>query len=395
MSDEREQRAEGLPPEDREEANDRQQAEVERRMPMPYRALGPNTSAYASPDDLEHAEAIEETLDVEGTADEIAKTSRGGAEAIVGRWGSPVGRVARTVLAFVVFFGIVFLTWELFKWLFGDPWRFEDVLGTGWDYFHQPPFYLIQASDLQLPHVWDIVYALSEPVQRNQDESLFVYLVGAAFSTWRQAVIGFAIGAFIGVALASIFVHSLLTERAFMPYVIASQAIPIVALAPIIAAAAGRGATAVVIIAVYLTFFPVTVAQSRGLRSPDPRSLELMRSFAASKWDIYRKVRLPASVPYLFTALKVAAAAAIVGAIIGEGPGGVKDGLGRAIINFNQQYISGPEKLWATILIAALTGILFFVMVRIAEVVSTRQRTTRPPAATEPVASSPPAQGAL
>ena len=103
--------------------------------------------------------------------------------------------------------------------------------------------------------------------------------------------------------------------------------------------------TAVVFIAVYLTFFPVTVAQARGLRSPDPRSLELMRSFAASKWDIYRKVRLPASLPYLFTALKVAAAAAIVGAIIGEGPGGVKDGLGRAIINFNQQYITGPEKL--------------------------------------------------
>jgi NitT/TauT family transport system permease protein len=247
-------------------------------------------------------------------------------------------------------------------------------LGSGFDYYHVPMFGLIQASDLQLPHVWDIAYALTEPVQRNQDDSLLFYLIGAAFSTWRQAVIGFAIGAFIGIALASVFVHSALAERAFMPYTIASQAIPIVALAPIIAAAAGRGSTAVIIIAVYLTFFPVTVAQARGLRSPDPRSLELMRSFAASKWDIYRKVRLPASVPYLFTALKVAAAAAIVGAIIGEGPGGVKDGLGRAIINFNQQYVSGPEKLWATILIAAITGILFFVMVRIAEIFSTRQR---------------------
>ncbi len=356
-------------------------ATEERRKPMPYRALGPNTSASwgPAPDDLEHADAIEETLDFEGTADEIAKGASSGAEAVVGRWTSPLGRLTRTGLALIVFFVIVFVTWELFKWVFGDPWRFDDVLGTGWDYFHQPPFRLIQASDLQLPHVWDIFYALSQPVQRNQDDSLLIYLVGAAFATWRNAVIGFAIGAFVGVALASIFVHSRLTERAFMPYVIASQAIPIVALAPIIAAAAGRGATSVVIIAVYLTFFPVTVAQARGLRSPDPRSLELMRSFAASKWDIYRKVRLPASLPYFFTALKVAAAAAIVGAIIGEGPGGVKDGLGRAIINFNQQYISGPEKLWATILIAALTGILFFAMVRIAEVVSTRQRSSRSP----------------
>lgn len=375
MSDERKDqgRSQGRP--------DDPAATEERRKPMPYRALGPNTSASwdRQPDDLEHAEAIEETLDFEGTADEIAKGSSSGAGAVVGGWTSPLGRLARTALALLVFFAVVFVTWELFKWLFGDPWRFDNVLGTGRDYFHRPPFHLIQASDLQLPHVWDIFYALSQPVQRNQDDSLLIYLVGAAFSTWRNAVIGFAIGAFVGVALASIFVHSRLTERAFMPYVIASQAIPIVALAPIIAAAAGRGATSVIIIAVYLTFFPVTVAQARGLRSPDPRSLELMRSFAASKWAIYRKVRLPASLPYFFTALKVAAAAAIVGAIIGEGPGGVKDGLGRAIINFNQQYISGPEKLWATILIAALTGILFFVMVRIAEVLSTRQRSSRSP----------------
>ena len=375
MSDEREpQGASGA-------SDDERQAAEERRVPRPYRALGPNTGVWYPPgDDLESASAIEETLDFEGTADEIAKGASSGAEAVVGRWNTPLGRLARTALALVFFFAFVFVAWELFKWLFGDPWRFENVLGTGFDYQHVPPFSLIQASDLQLPHVWDIFHALTEPVQRNQDESLLVYLLGAAFATWRQAVIGFAIGAFIGVALASIFVHSQLSERAFMPYVIASQAIPIVALAPIIAAAAGRGSTAVIIIAVYLTFFPVTVAQARGLRSPDPRSLELMRSFAASKWDIYRKVRLPASVPYLFTALKVAAAAAIVGAIIGEGPGGVKDGLGRAIINFNQQYISGPEKLWATILIAALTGILFFAMVRIAEVLSTRQRASGGPA---------------
>jgi NitT/TauT family transport system permease protein len=330
--------------------------------------------AGSADDALARAGDVVETLDVEGMADDIAKSSTSGAEAIVGGWSSSAGRIARTVLGFVAFFLIVALVWEAFKWLFGDPWRFEDILGTDLDYLHFPPFDLPIASDLQLPHVWDIAYALFEPVQRNQDESLLAYLVGAAFSTWRQAAVGFAIGALIGVTLASIFVHSLLAERAFMPYVVASQAIPIVALAPIISAAYGRGSTSVIIIAVYLTFFPVTVAQARGLRSPDPRSLELMRSMAASKWEIYRKVRLPASVPYLFTALKVAAAAAIVGAIIGEGPGGVQEGLGRAIINFNQQYVTGPEKLWATILIAALTGIVFFVMVRIAEVLSTRQR---------------------
>jgi NitT/TauT family transport system permease protein len=373
MSDERErQGASGA-------ADDEREAAEERRVPRPYRALGPNTGTWYPPDDdLESASAIEETLDVEGTADEIAKGSTSGAESVVGRWTSPVGRLARTILAFVAFFVIVAFVWEAFKWLFGDVWRFENVLGTGWNYLHQPPFELLQANDRLLPHVWDIAYALTEPVRRNSDTSLLVDLLGAAFSTWTMAVIGFAIGALIGVGLASIFVHSALSERAIMPYVIASQAIPIVALAPIIVVAAGRGSSAVVVIAVYLTFFPVTVAQARGLRSPDPRSLELMRSMAASRWDIYRKVRLPASLPYLFTALKVAAAAAIVGAIVGEGPGGVRDGLGRALLNYNQYYSSGPEKLWATILIASLTGIFFFTCVRIAEIITLRQRQRTP-----------------
>jgi NitT/TauT family transport system permease protein len=358
----------------------------EQRKPLPYRALGPNASASwdASRDDVRHAEAIEETLDVEGTADELAKSSTGGAEAFVGRWTSPVGRLARTILAFIAFFLIVAFVWELFKWLFGDPWRFQNILGTGIDYFHEPPLALLQANDIQLPHIWDIAYALTEPVQRNSDTSLLFHLIGAALSTWSQALVGFALGALIGIVLASIFVHSKLGERAFLPYVIASQAIPIVALAPIIVAAAGRGSTPVVIIATYLTFFPVTIAETRGLRSPDPRALELMRSVAASKWDVYRKLRFPASIPYLFTALKIAAAAAVVGAIIGEGPGGVSNGLGRAIINYNQQYISGPEKLWATILIAALLGILFFLAVRTAEILTTRRRRMRPASPSEP-----------
>jgi NitT/TauT family transport system permease protein len=123
----------------------------------------------------------------------------------------------------------------------------------------------------------------------------------------------------------------------------------------------------VVIIATFLTFFPVTIAMLRGLRSPDPQALELMRSYAASRSAVFWKLRLPASVPYLFTALKISATASIVGAIVGEGPGQISDGLGRAIVNFNNQYISGPEKLWAAILASALLGIVFFGLVALAE----------------------------
>jgi NitT/TauT family transport system permease protein len=337
------------------------------------RAAAPDPEPGATRDEA-NAFLVEDAADVEAVADDLAVASASGAEAVVGRWTSPAGRLFRSLLAFGAFFLIVAIAWEAFKWLFGDPWRFNDILGTRASYFHQPPFRLIQATDIQLPHVWDIASALFGPVQRSQATSLLGYLLGAAAYTLVEAAIGFTVGALIGIVLASLFVHSTLAERAFVPYVIASQTIPIVALAPIIVVSFGRGLTSVVIIATYLTFFPVTIAMMRGLRSPDPRALELMRSYAASKWGIYWKVRLPASVPYLFTALKIAAAASIVGAVIGEGPGGVKEGLGRAIINFNQQYITGPEKLWGTILIASIAGIAFYVVVRTAEVIVLRGR---------------------
>ena len=151
-----------------------------------------------------------------------------------------------------------------------------------------------------------------------------------ALYTWREAFIGFALGAFLGIALATAFVHFGLIERALVPYVVASQTIPIVALAPLIIYLVGHNVSSVVIIATYLSFYPVTIAMLRGLRSPDPRALELMRSYAAGRWAVLWKVRFPASLPYLFTALKITATASIVGAIVGEGPGGIQAGLGRA-----------------------------------------------------------------
>jgi NitT/TauT family transport system permease protein len=99
-----------------------------------------------------------------------------------------------------------------------------------------------------------------------------------------------------------------------------------------------------------------------------------MRSYAASPIAIYTKLRLPASLPYLFTSLKIAATASLVGAIIGEDTGGIQDGLGRVISTFNQYYITGPEKLWAAILAAALLGITFFAVIRFAESLVLRGR---------------------
>jgi NitT/TauT family transport system permease protein len=319
-------------------------------------------------------DARQAAVETTPSPDDLERQSSAAAVGVAGSEQRRGRGILRPAIAIIVLLVVIATVWEGAKLIGGTPWRYDDFLGTGIPFHHDPPLRISQLSDRQLPHLWDIGAALFQPVQRGSTETLGQFLVGAALYTWREAIIGFFLGGLIGVTLASIFVHFRLLERAFVPYVIASQAIPIVALAPIIVVGLGRGLVAVVVIATYLTFFPVTIAATRGLSSPDPRALELMRSYAASRWSTFWKVRLPASTPYLFTALKIAATASIVGAIIGEGPGGIPDGLGRAIINFNQQYITGPEKLWATILVAALLGITFFTIVRVAEAVVLRGR---------------------
>jgi NitT/TauT family transport system permease protein len=258
---------------------------------------------------------------------------------------------ARGAIYFGVFVIAVAAVWEVVKLLGGD--------ATGaW----QPPFQWKIASDLNMPHVWEIAGAFVEPAQRNGPALGFV-LADAAVFTFREAFGGFVIGALLGLALAIVFVHSPFLERALVPYVVASQTVPIIAFAPVVVIWLQGGWLSVAVISAYLTFFPVTIAGIRGLRSPDPRALELMRSYAASPRDVLVKVRLPAAAPYLFASLKIAATASVVGAIIGELPSGLQSGLGGAIINFNQYYSIEPQELWATNIVAALVGIIFFVVV--------------------------------
>ena len=283
------------------------------------------------------------------------------------------GGTRRSILTFVLVAMAALVIWEALKFIGGVPWRAPGAQ-PGSPVIWNPPLRLPFANDLNLPHIWNIAVAFGEPWQRGADRNVAWFLFDASLYTWREALIGFGLGALLGLALATVFVHSRLLERALVPYVIASQTVPIIALAPMIVFAFGANVTSVVIITTYLTFFPVTIAMIRGLRSFDPRAMELMRSYAASRAAIFWKLRLPASLPYLFTALKISATASIVGAIIGEGPGGISNGLGRVIITFNQYYITGPEKLWAAIIAAAILGIVFFLCVRAVEILALRGR---------------------
>jgi NitT/TauT family transport system permease protein len=303
-----------------------------------------------------------------------ATATRGGRTAVVSDR-RPAGGRRRRALTWVLLVVGVLVVWEGLKFLGGTPWRAPGALpGPDNPILWNPPFRWPFVNDLNLPHVWNIALAFFDPWQRGADRNVAQLLFDAALYTWKEAALGFLLGTLIGLVLATVFVHSRIAERALVPYVVASQTVPIIAIAPLITYAFGGSTLAVVVIATYLTFFPVTIAMIVGLRSFDPRALELTRSYAASKWDVYRKLRLPASLPYLFTALKIAATASIVGAIIGESPGGIADGLGRVILTYNQYYITGPEKLWAAIVASGLLGVAFYLVVRAVEIAVLRDR---------------------
>jgi len=223
-------------------------------------------------------------------------------------------------------------------------------------------------KDLNLPHLQMIAEAFLQPARRNGELLLLRILADAAVYTLSEAIFGFVFGATLGFGLGAIFAHSRLLERSLLPYVVASQTVPILAIAPMVVIWLGAGQLSVAVIATYLTFFPVTINTLRGLQSPAPQQLELMHSYAASRWTILWKLRLPSALPYIFTALKVSATASVVGAIIGELPSGIGAGLGRAILDFSSDYsmISTP-KLWASIIMAAAVGVLFFMTVSLAE----------------------------
>jgi NitT/TauT family transport system permease protein len=256
---------------------------------------------------------------------------------------------------------VLCVLWEAFKWV-GETTEFK--LGT------------FVVNDRTFPHIHDIVGQLFEPSRRN-GPLLIEVLWDAALFTAKEAAVGFLLGAAIGFGIGVVLAHSRLLQRGFLPYIVASQTIPILAIAPMVVVwLGGRGFPdwfSVSVISAYLTFFPVAINTLRGLTSADPRALELMRAYAASPLQILWKVKIPTSLPYLFAAFKIAATASVVGAIIGELPASIQDGLGGAILNFNQYYATSPPSLWATNLIAALLGITFFLIVVIIERIVVRR----------------------
>lgn len=265
-------------------------------------------------------------------------------------------------MSFVAIMVLLALSWEGYKAMgsaTGGVWPLTDV---------ELP---VRTNDRAMPHLWDIVGSLFRPARRGGEDILLVILLRAALFTWRSAAIGFLTGSLIGFGLGILFVRSGLAERGLMPYVVGSQMVPVLAIAPLVVVWAGRlelpNWIAVAAISTYLAFYPVAINTLRGLRSPEATSTELMRSYAASPTQVLTKLQIPAALPFLFPALKISATASIIGAIVGELPSGLSEGLGRAILSFASSFSSAPEKLFASVLIAALLGVSFVGIVAAAE----------------------------
>src|SRR5256886_12820079 len=250
--------------------------------------------------------------------------------------------------------------WEGYRWL----WMREH-----WTW----PFVV---DDTAMPHIHGCSRELVQVTHQYWPLHISVLLKAAA-STAREAAVGFGMGAVGGLALGVLLAHFRVLQRGLLPYVVASQTVPILVIAPMVVVYLGSrgvpGWFSVSVIAAYLTFFPVTINTIRGLHSADRRALELMRSYAAGGWRVLWKLRFPAALPYIFAALKVSATASIVGAVIGELPSSIQDGLGGQILNYSQYYTTQPTGLWATNVIAALLGISFFLAVLIAEKIVVRR----------------------
>ena len=270
---------------------------------------------------------------------------------------SAAARIGMLLLVLAVLWGF----WEGYRWLW---------IREGWTW----PFVVDSTT---MPHIQDILAALFRKPTSGTGDILLVQLLHATWFTAKEALVGFALGATFGFLLGVALSEWRLLQRGLLPYVVSSQTVPILAVAPIVVVYLGSLHVApwfsVAVIASYLTFFPVTINTLRGLQSTDRRALELMRSYAAGRLSVLWKLRIPAALPYIFSALKVSATASIVGAIIGEAPSSIQEGLGGFIVNFNQYYSLNPENLWATNLMAALLGIAFFVAVMIVETIVVRR----------------------
>jgi NitT/TauT family transport system permease protein len=221
-----------------------------------------------------------------------------------------------------------------------------------------------------MPHTWNMLSRLTDPESTAAgSRPLWLAVAGYAWYTLRLAVGGLVLGSVIGIGLAVVMARFEVARRGLMPWVIMSQTVPLIALAPQVVSWSGRfdiGGwewprwASVCVLAAFLAFFPVTIGTLRGLSSPPAAALEVMESCAASWWQTLRRLRFPAAVSYIVPSLKLGATASVIGVIVSEISTGIPGGIGRAVISYAQAATSDPEKLYGALFGAAALGLALY-----------------------------------
>ncbi len=220
---------------------------------------------------------------------------------------------------------------------------FANTLNVSWS-LDRP---VIPAPHQVVVEVWNTVFTIAPWKVKS--------LVYHVWVTLSSTLLGFVLGTLLGIGLAVAIVHFKLLSKSLMPWIIASQTIPILAIAPMVIVVLGSvGLTGLVpksVISMYLCFFPVAIGMVKGLTSPDPMQLELMRTYNASVSQVLWKLRFPAAMPFLFASLKVAVAIALTGAIVGELPTGAQSGIGSRMLAGS--YYGQTIQIWSALVAAS------------------------------------------
>jgi NitT/TauT family transport system permease protein len=280
--------------------------------------------------------------------------------------------VTRKALLFVLALALVAAAWELYKAV--GPADGGAILG--WRI-------LPRANDTAMPHVWDMGERLFDDESRTSDRPVWRVVLAGAWYSFRLAFAGFVIGAVVGVGLAAVMARFNVVKRGLLPYLVVSQTVPLIALAPLVVSWGGRlqiGSwewprwLSVAVLGAFLAFFPVAVGTLRGLDSASATSLELMRSFAASHTQTMRKLRFPSAVPFMSPALKLAATASVIGVVVAEISTGLRGGVGRLIIEYARQASGDPAKMYTALVGAAVLGLAMYGLVSAFDAVLMRGR---------------------
>ena len=266
----------------------------------------------------------------------------------------------------------VALLWELYKWI--GPQDGGTVFG--WSI-------LPRANDTAMPHVWEMLSRYTEPERRGADGSIFLTVLSGTWFSLRLALTGFVLGTIVGLALAVLMARYKVVERGLLPYLVVSQTVPLIALAPLVVSWGGKlhiGGfewprwLSAAVLGAFLAFFPIAVGTLKGLTSVPAASLELMDSYAASWRQTLFKLRFPAALPYMVPALKLGATASVVGVVVAEISTGLAGGVGRLIIEYAREATSDPAKVYTAVFGAALLGLSMVAIVTLADAVATRNR---------------------